>query len=471
VDEKYDLVVIGAGPAGDTAATLASYFGYRAVIIERNKPGGIVTTTGGVPTKTLREAVLYHTGFRDRGIYDDTLKPSSDTILLQAQKRTQQVCTYLQNTIASNLAANNIDYVQGSARLVSKNTVEVICANAITRSFTAPVVIIATGSRPLHPKTVYFDDPDIYDSDRIFSLDRIPQDLLVIGGGPSGIEFAAIFASLGIPVAINDIRERLLTMMDGEMSEMMAQYLSQVGVNLILGTQVKDIHRKDGKFHVRFDNEKTFSSEKILVATGRIANTENLGLEEVGIHLNDCGWIVTDDAFRTTIPNIYAIGDVIGPIRASVAMEQGRRVVHHAFNIPLSELPDTNPSIAVYGTIEVASAGLTEEQCRSQGIVYGIGRSNLTDTPNGAIAGHTGLLKLIYRQSDRRLLGVHCIGNTASEVVGIGQAVMHFHGTLSDINAMTLNTPTYGYAYKYAALDGMKRFINSFIQHLVEKGA
>jgi NAD(P) transhydrogenase len=459
--DRYDLVVIGAGPAGEHAAAVATYFGHRSAIVERQKPGGTVTTTGGAPTKTLREAALYLTGFYHRDVYGLEVAAPPEIALNTIAERTRQVCALLQEITAANIAERGVDYILGRARLGPSRTVLVTAPDGMERVLTAGAIIIATGSRPLRPQTIPFDDPDVYDSDEVFRPSRKPRDILIVGGGPVGVEFATVFTALQIPVTLTDMADRLMPMMDAEMSGRMAQLFEQWGVRLLHGVQTTSIERQDGRLHVTLSGGTVLHPDAVLFAAGRCANTEELGLAEVGVELDSHGRIVVDQRYQTTAEGIYAAGDVLRPTLASIAIEQGVVAACHAFGIGLKHVVDPMAVSAVYGMPEVAGAGLTEEQCQAQGIAYEVGRSDFGVIPRGAIAGHGGLLKLIFRTDNLRLLGVHCIGDIASELVGIGQMVMHYEGTIDAFITLTLNTPTYSFAYKYAAYDGLKRLASA----------
>ena len=457
----YELIAIGAGPAGESAAVMAATFGHRALIVERDKPGGVVTTTGGAPTKTLREAARYLTGFRDRDVYGISVAAPPDVVLPKIAERTRDVCALLQQVVAQNLARSQVDYLQGAARLGPNHTVKVTMPDGATETLTADVILIATGSRPLRPQNIPFDDPDVCDSEQIFKLGRIPRDLFIVGAGAVGVEFATIIAALGSHVTLSDMADRLVPMMDGEISRLMAEHFARIGVDLVLGVATTSIERVDGKLRVTLGNGATLAPDAVLFAAGRVANTENLGLDEAGVNLDPRGWIVVDDEYQTSADGIYAAGDVVRPSLASIAMEQGRLAMFRAFGLPFRDALHPLAVSAVYGVPEVAGVGLTEEQCKDQAIDYEVGRSDLAVTPRGAISGHGGLLKLIFRRDDRRLLGVHVIGDIASELVGMGQAVISSGEAIDVFAALTLNTPTYTYAYKYATFDGLLRLAES----------
>ena len=459
--ETYDLVAIGSGPAGESAAELASFFGHRSAVIEKACPGGTVTTTGGAPTKTLREAALYFSGFREGDVYGLRMSTPPEIATDIIRKRTRDVCELLQKVTAENIAKNNVDYIQGTARLDQDRNVVVTCDGGQERTLRAKAILIATGSRPFRPKNISFDIPGVCDTDTILNRGRVPKEILIVGGGPVGVEFATICHALGAKVTLLDRGTRLLGTMDGEVSSHMERLFEQWGISVLFGSMVESVARRDDGLEANLSNGKTLFPDTVLFAAGRAANTQNLGLEAAGIDLDSRGRIAVDRNFRTSAAGIYAAGDVLGPTLASIAMEQGRVAICHAFGIPFEGTVDPSPVSAVYGMPEVSGAGLTEEQCRDKGLDYEVGRADLGLTPRGAIAGRGGLLKLIFLKADRKLVGVHCIGDLASEIVGIGQMVIRCGGTMNTIANMSMNTPTYSYAYKYAAFDGLRKCAGS----------
>jgi NAD(P) transhydrogenase len=455
---NYDLVVLGAGPAGESAAELASFFGHSVVIVEKNKPGGVVTTTGGAPTKTLRESMLALTGFHNREVYGITVSAHPRLAVEKIAERTRRVADLLQDVTAQNIARNGVDYVQGTAKIGPDRRVLVTSPEGEHLVLFAKNILVATGSRPIRPENIPFEDPDVWDSEKFFSPGRqLPKSIFIVGGGPVGVEFATIFAGLGVPTTMSDSADRLIHVMDGEMSKLIANHLKHIGVDVILESTTRSIRRVDGRLEVTLTNGISVHPDAVLFAAGRNVNTDGLGLEAAGVELDERRRIKVDCDYKTTAEGIYAAGDVLGPSLASVAMEQGRIAACRIFGIKLKGIVDTTPVSAVYSMPEVAGAGLTEEQCRSQGLDYEVGRSDLSLIPRGAIAGHGGILKLIFSKKDRRLLGVHCFGDIAAEIVGMGQMVMHFNGTITAFLEVTLNTPTYTYAYKYAAVDGIRK--------------
>jgi len=459
--DTYDLIAIGAGPAGESATELASFFGHRSAVIEKARPGGTVTTSGGAPTKTLREAALYISGFCEGETYGLRMATPPEIATDIVRQRTWSVCDLLQRVTADNIAKNNVDYIQGAARLDSDSTVLVSCEDGKDRKLRAKVVLIATGSRPFRPENISFDIPGVCDTDTILHRGRVPKDIVIVGGGPVGVEFATICHVLGAKVTLLDQGRRLMTMMDAEVSAYMEGLFAKWGVNVFFGSTVESVASTGDGLEIRLSTGETLFPDTLLFAAGRVANTQNLGLEAAGVDLDSRGRIVVDKNFHTSAKSIYAAGDVLGPTLASIAMEQGRVAICYAFGIPFEGVVDPCPVSAIYGMPEISGAGLTEEQCREKGLNYEVGRADLSLTPRGAIAGRGGLLKLIFLKGNRKLVGVHCIGDIASEIVGIGQMVIRCGGTMNTIANMSFNTPTYSYAYKYAAFDGLRRLVSA----------
>lgn len=455
MDGTYDLVVIRAGPAGEVAAELGASFGRRAFIVERNRPG--VTTTGGAPTKALREAALYLTGYRQEEVYGVRAAAPLDVVLPTIRTRVERVRDVLQGEVAHRFAARGIAYLQGTARLGPDRSVRVTSPDGVERELVARGVLVATGSRPTHDAGIPFDDPDVYDSDRIYSIRAVPKDIVIVGGGPTAVEFATVFTALGIPATLISHSDRLLPVIDGELAALLADEFKRRGVRLVLGTDADGVRRVDGPLTVTLSTSTVLPTDAVLFTGGRTPNTEGLGLDEAGVRLDAHGRIIVDRYYQTTTRGIYAAGDVVNPTLASMAMQQGRAAAAHACGLAFGVVVDQAASIAVYGLPEVAGVGATEEQIQADGISYVVGRCDLASTARGAIAGHGGLLKLIFRTDDRKLLGVHCFGDIASEVVGLGHVVVHVGAGVELFLTLALNTPTYSYAYHDATIDGLTR--------------
>jgi NAD(P) transhydrogenase len=458
MEERFDLVVIGAGPAGEKGAAQAAYFGKRVALVERSPvPGGTPASTGGMPTKTIREAALYLTGFRRREVYGIGLDLPPEISLDRIRARAEEVVRLTIDTVRENLDRHGIELISGEARLETDGSV--LVRNEKERVLRGEVVLIATGSRPFRPATVPFDDSEVEDSESILELDRIPGSLVVVGGGPVGCEYASLYAALGVEVALVDAGERLLPFMDTEISDLLAKAFAAMGIRLVLGRGVATIARREGELAVTLADGEIVRPEKVLFAAGRAGNTEGLGLADAGVEVDERGRIVVDDKYQTSAEGIYAAGDVIGPpALASVSMEQGRVAICHAFRIPFKETVDPLPPYGVYSIPEVGMIGMTEEAAAAAGIEYEVGRGWFAQNARALIAGTMdGLVKLVFRRQDRKLLGVHVMGDVASELVHIGQAVMHAGGAIDRFIHTTFNVPTYSEAFKYAAYDGLQR--------------
>jgi len=456
----YDFVVIGGGPAGQGAAEVAAIYGYKTVVVESNVLGGVVATTGGAPTKTLRDAALYFTGFRDREVYGLAGQMDPALIGKHLRSRTIDVCSQMQESVRLTFEKRGIDVIYGRARLGPNRTVIVVehQHGGQERKFSADRILLATGSRPFHPPNISFEDPDIYDSEKLFKIPRLPQSAIVVGGGAIGCEYASIFKALGVSVTLVDSGDRLLSMMDGEISRLAATVYEGMGIHLLIGKRVKCIKRIQDTLEVALDSGEVLRSKAVLFAVGRSVNTDGLGLNEAGVNTNERGEIVVDRDFQTSAEGIYAAGDVISPSLSSVSMEQGRVAACHAFNLEFKEAIDMLPVWAVYSIPEVAGVGLTEEAAKAQGIDFEVGRSNFATLPRGIISGQLqGMLKLIFRRDNHHLLGAHALGDIASELIGLGQATIHLGGEIDIFNRLTFATPTYTMAYKFAAFDGLRR--------------
>ena len=457
--EKFDLVVIGSGPAGEKGATQAAYFGYRVAMVERSPAlGGSPVSTAGVPTKTLRETALYVTGFQKREVYGLSLQLDPKATLERLMSRTTEVITTSQERVRRNIERHGIALYHGAATLGPGGTV-LVRGEAGETALEGRVTLIATGSRPFRPSGIPFEDPDVHDSENIIRIDRIPKTMVVVGGGPVGCEFASIFTALGVQVTLIDSGDRLLPFLDTELSGLLAHAFRGMGARMVLGSGVATIERVDGELRVTLADGEVVRPEKVLFAAGRAGNTEGLALEAAEVEVDPRGRVLVDGHFRTSAEGIYAAGDVIGPpALASVSTEQGRVAVCHALSIPFKETVDPLAPFGIYSIPEVAMVGLTEESAKQRNIDYEVGRGWFADNMRANIAGSTeGLVKLVFRRDDKTLLGVHILGEIAGELIHQGQAVLHSGGTIDRFIHATFNVPTRSDAYKYAAYDGLQR--------------
>jgi NAD(P) transhydrogenase len=362
-------------------------------------------------------------------------------------------------TVGHNIERHGIELIHGHASLGPNRTVVVRGQDGSHRTLHAKVILIATGSRPYHPPEMPFEDPDVYDSEEILEIDRPFRSLVVIGGGPVGCEYASIFTALGGEVTLIDRADRLLRFVDHELSDLLVETFSSAGMRVLLGVGMATVERKVGVLEVTLESGEVIKPDKVLIAAGRAGNTGHLGLEAAGVKVDARDRILVDDTFRTTAEGVYAAGDVIGPpALASVSMEQARVAACYAFRVPFKETVDPLPPIGVYSVPELAMAGLTEEAARARGIDYEVGRGLFSNNTRATIAGtDQGLVKLVFRRDDRRLLGVHILGDMASELVHLGQSVLHFGGRIDHFLHATFNVPTQTEAYKYAAYNGIQR--------------
>ena len=413
-----------------------------------------------VSTKTIREAALYLTGFRRREVYGVGISLAPQLALERLHDRTRFVVRTMREAASENLHRHGIEVVQGTASLRPGRVVEVRAPDGEKRQLHTEVVLIATGSRPFHPPGIPFDHPDVLDSEAARQLDRPLRSLVVVGGGAVGCECASVFTALGADVTLVDSGPRLLSFMDGEVADLLAETFRSLGMQVVLGAGRAQVSTSDngGGVRVELATGEVLHPEKVVFAAGRIGNTDGLGLAEAGVDTDDRGRIVVDEHYRTSAEGIYAAGDVIGPpALASVSMEQGRVAACHAFGIPLKQTVDPLAPFGVYSIPEVAMAGLTEEAAAAAGVSYAVGRAWFEANTRAAISGSTdGLIKLVFDRENRRLLGVHVLGEAASELVHLGQAVINFKAPIDYFIHSTFNVPTASEAYKYAAYDGLR---------------
>ena len=456
--ERYDLIVIGSGPAGEKGAAQAAYFGKRVALIERAPHvGGAGVNTGTIPSKTLRETALYFSGLQQRGLYGVDYTVKSNLTVRDFMYREREVVSSLRELVEQNIARHQIDLIHGEAAFEEPHTVRVTRPNAPDVLLGGDVILIATGSIPNRGRDIPFDDPRIYDSDTILHMDRLPRSLGVVGAGVIGCEYATIFAALGIRVTLIDGRDRLLGFLDAEISDRLRLQMELLGVDVRFSEGATRIEPETEAVRLDLKRGGTLKVDSALFAAGRLGNTRGLGLERIGIPVGDRGHLTVNEHYQTVIPHIYAAGDVIGfPALAATSMEQARVAMCHAFDFKYKTRVAPLLPLAVYTIPEVAMVGETEESCREKGIDYCVGRAFYRANARGQITGDlAGQIKLVFRASDKALLGVHIIGETASELIHIGLMVMQASRTIDAFIEAVFNYPTLGDAYKYAAYDGL----------------
>lgn len=459
MSEAFDLIVIGSGPAGEKGAAHAAYHGKRVALVEQSATlGGEVVSRAGVPTKTLRETALYVSGFRKRDVYGVSIDVDRQRALDVLRTRTTEVVNHVGAQVASNMARHGVVVVHGRATIVDNHTVAVRGGDGGERVISGSSILLAPGSRPLHPPEFPMADPDVHDSNSMLTVDRLIESAVVVGGGPVGCEYSSIFAALGIKVTLIDVADRLLPFMDAEVSAALRDSFASAGMRILLDERVEKVTRRT-TLEVHLESGEVLAPDILLVAVGRSGRTDGLRLEELGVRLDRKGLIVVDSEFRTSVPGIFAAGDVLGaPALASVSAEQGRLAASFAIGSTYGEGGRFEPPYAVYSLPEAAMIGLTEARAQADGIDCEVGRCRFTDNTRAIIAGSTeGLLKLVFRRDNRQLLGVHVVGETASEMVHQGQAVLQHGGSLDYFIHATFNVPTWSEAYKHAAFDGLGR--------------
>jgi NAD(P) transhydrogenase len=459
----YDIAIIGAGPAGEKAATRAAYLGRSVALVEREVRFGGTCGKGALASKILRESALIYRGAARR--LADVLQPvERRAIEMPALLRAvDQVCDAHYQGVREAISKHAITWVHGSARFVDPHTLAVAGPDGV-RQLTASVIVIATGSRPSQPSFVPWGAPGVFHADTILSMTTIPRRLVVVGGGVIGMEFASIFAALDVDVCVIEQRPRLLSFLDEDLAAHLRDELGRRGARIHLGQTVTacDV-RDDGDIDVTTDAGSQVRADAVLFSGGRLANTDDLDLEKIGLVPERQGRLAVDRFFRTAVPHVYAVGDVVGfPALASTSMEQGRTAVGHALRDQLADRPDVLPfddslpyALLPYGlyTIpSVATIGATEDQLRSEGRPYVAGVASYAGQARGHLIGDTsGRLKLLACPATRRVLGVHIVGETAEELIHVGQACMHYEGTIDYFLRTVFNFPTLAGLYKSAS--------------------
>ncbi len=457
---RYDLVVIGSGPAGEKGAAQAAYFGKKVAVVERAPYlGGAGINTGTVPSKTLRETALYFSGLRQRGLYGLDYSLKDNLTFPDFMHREKIVVERERDIVQRNLDRHQIEVIWGEGALKDANTVRVRCSDGTIRDLETDIILIATGSSPHRPPEIPFDGQRIFDSDSILHMGFIPGTMIVVGGGVIGCEYASVFAALGIQVTLLDRHERILPFVDQEIVTRLTDQLEHLGLRLLLNAPIQQTERLENAVHLTLASGETIAADCALFAAGRQSNVAGLGLEELGITMGKRGLILVNDKYQTSVPNIYAAGDVIGfPALASTSMEQARVAMVHAFDLRYKEYVSPVLPLAVYTVPEISMVGLTEEACQQQGIPYLVGRGFSENNARGQIIGDRGLLKLIFTTQGKKLLGVHHIGEMASELVHIGAQVLSANGTIDAFIHAVFNYPTLSDMYKYAAYDGLRNW-------------
>ena len=456
----YDLIVIGSGPAGRRAAVQGAKLKKSVLVVERGqRVGGVSVHTGTIPSKTLRETVLNLSGWRERGFYGRAYRAKQDITAEDLRKRLHITLDHEVEVLEHQFARNMVDKIIGSARFLDVNTVAVDSDNG-TASYSADRFVIAVGTRPYRPNHIGFDGVNIVDSDEILDLTRIPRQLVVVGASVIGVEYASIFSALDVKVTIVEPQASMLPFLDRELADEFVHDLRDRGVAIRFNAKVTGatVQRPENCL-VNLADGRQLRADMVLFSAGREGAIDALNLAACGLQADERGRLAVDKAtFQTAQPHIYAAGDIVGfPSLASTSMEQGRIAACHAFDEPAHKAPEFFP-YGIYSVPEISTIGMSEELARERGIPYECGVARFRETSRGHIMGiGSGFMKMLFALETRRLLGVHIVGEGATELIHIGQAVLNLEGTLDYFVENTFNFPTLAEAYKVAALDAWNR--------------
>lgn len=456
---RYDLVVIGSGPAGEKGASQAAYFGKKVALVEKAKVlGGAAANAGTLSSKTLRETALYLSGFRQRGLYGVEMTLDHRVSVKDLLFRERVVKDQERDRVGWNLDRHGVEVVRGAARFLDANRVQVHAPEG-DRVLEADKVLIATGSSPFRPPVFPFEHPRVHDSDELVDLAAIPKRMAVVGGGVIGCEYACMFQALGVQVTLVEGKEKLLTFLDTEIADALTARMKAMGIALQKPDSVAkcEVGEGDAPIRLTLKSGGTLEVDQVLVAAGRTGNTASLGLEAVGLKPNGRGCLEVNEHFQTAVPTIYAAGDVIGfPALASTSMEQARIAVVHAFDLKYKTALAPVLPFGIYTIPEVSMAGATEQELQEKKVPYVAGRTSYGMNARGQIIGdQTGLLKLLFEPEHMKLLGVHLIGEQATELIHIGLTALLAGGTADLFIQTCFNYPTLSETYKYATYDAL----------------
>lgn len=457
---EYDLVVVGSGPAGQKGAICAAKLRKKVAIIDRKRTiGGVCVHTGTIPSKTLREAVLYLSGFRQRTFYGRGYVLKDRIAMSDLIFRAQAVMTREIEVIKAQLRRNYVTTLEGEAHFIDPHTIEIKSEDG-SQLVRGQHILLACGTRPAHSDDIPIDGRRIFDSDQVHGLEEVPRDLVIVGAGIIGLEYASMFATLGVKVTLLDQRPTLLDFVDREIIESLCFQLRQLGTVFRLGEKVISVgfDQERDRVFAKLESGKNVHGQGLLYTIGRQANSDQMNIEAAGLSADGRGKLIVNEHFQTAVPHIYAAGDVIGfPALASTSMEQGRLASCHMFSKPGKMPPNLIP-YGIYTIPEISMVGATEEQLTKDKIPYEVGLARYAELAKGQMLGdEQGLLKLIFDPDLLKLYGVHIIGDRAAEIVHIGQAVLTMGGTIEYFRDTVFNYPTLAEAYKVAALDGLNK--------------
>ncbi len=459
--QEYDLVVVGSGPAGRRGAIQAAKLGRKVLVIEQGKRvGGVSVHTGTIPSKTLRETALNLSGWRERGFYGRAYRVKQEISADDLRRRLLITLDHEVEVLEHQFARNRVQHIRGKAKFVAADTLEIVKDDGETIHVQAKSIMLAVGTKPYRPDNIPFDGESVLDSDELLDIKELPRSMAVIGAGVIGIEYATIFSALDTQVTVIDPKPTILDFIDREIVEDFIYELRDRNMKLILGQKADKVEKlPNGKCEITLDNGRHVTCDMVLYAAGRVGATDSLNLAAAGLTADSRGRLsVNPETFQTEVPHIFAAGDVVGfPSLASTSMEQGRIAARVAVGAIAKEPPKYFP-YGIYAVPEISTCGLTEEEVKERGIPYECGMARFRETSRGHIMGlNSGLLKMIFSLKTRRLLGVHIVGEGATELVHIGQAVLNLKGTVEYFVENTFNYPTLAEAYKIAGLDAWNR--------------
>lgn len=451
--ERFDLVVIGSGPAGEKAAVKAGYFGYKVALIEKaTSCGGAGVNTGTLPSKTLKETALYLSGKYDKGLFGVDRNVIEEATVNHFLYRKNYIVDTESTEVKANILRHNVKLYQGSASFVSPHEISISGKETIY----GENILIATGSSPTHPANIPFDNQKVHDSDTILDIKHFPSSIAILGAGVIGLEYATIFSTMGAKVYLINRGDKILTFVDQQIAQSLLEHMKEDKIELLFNTSVKSIKAND-KVTVTLESGEKFETDMFLFAAGRNGNVKELNLEKAGVTVDNRENIIVNEKYQTATPHIYAAGDVIGfPALASTSMDQGRIAVAHIFKTNDIEKISNILPYGIYTVPEISTVGISEEEAKKLGLSYNIGIARHADMPRGKIMGaKTGMLKLVFNKQDQVILGVHIVGHLATELIHYGIELIKQKKTLLDVIATVYNVPSLHELYKYAAYDGL----------------
>ena len=460
--KKFDLIVIGSGPAGEKAAVKAAYFGYSVAIIEKEKQfGGAGIQTGTIPSKTLKESALYFSGVYEKGIYGLDYKFSRQASVDDFMYRKNLVSKEMDNEVHDNLVSHNVTIINGLARFEDPHVIKVVEAGGSENLIYGENILIAAGSYPFHPKNIPFDGKRVHDSDTILKIERFPKSILVLGAAVIGCEYATIYSAMGVKVYLINNKYDILGFVDHEISECLINQMTKEDISICFNVSVEKMEvpkEGDKSLQVTLTDGQVLEVDMFLFAAGRNGNTKPLNCKNAGLEVDNREALKVNEKFQTSVPHIYAVGDVIGfPALASTSMDQGRMAVAHMFQTgDLKEVSNIFP-YAIYTIPEISMVGLTEQEVKNRSIDYFLGYSYYKDVARARIMGiqDDGFMKIVFERNSKTILGVHIIGKLASEIIHYGLSLVNDKKSINDVISTVFNYPTLHDLYKYASYDGL----------------